>query len=110
MLLKKASHDTRKQTAGGKMQIAHSEEIRQSLDVLDRVLSEFDDIETDTNDDSVAADVADALEHADKSSEHEDAGVSPPPVDRSLKPARPGAAPQDPRAPPRLRELLAVQP
>ncbi|XP_071533994.1 uncharacterized protein [Panulirus ornatus] len=59
-----------------------SEEIRQSLDVLDRVLSEFDDIETDTNDESASPDVtANEGNHTPDSEPPE-----PPPVDRTLKP------------------------
>nr|XP_045621887.1 uncharacterized protein LOC123772658 isoform X2 [Procambarus clarkii] len=69
-----------------------SEEIRQSLDVLDRVLSEFDDVETDTNDESSAVDVT--LNTPDLAPPSAPPSA-PPPIDRTLKPREPAPAPPE---------------
>ena len=58
--------------------------MRQSLDVLDRILSEFDDVGTDTTEDGCSSDVI-----------PETGPATPPPVDRSLKPRE--AVPELPR-------------
>ena len=86
-----------------------NEEVRKSLDVLDRVLSEFDDIETDTGDEAGIIEVNEVKKKSDKPSksqngqnkkenkEQDKSNSGPPPVDRTLKPQIAPALPQKSR-------------